>query len=125
MLEYRDKFHEAMNDDFNTASAIAAIFEMVHFCNKAIAKGETEKQTLLIMKTSVLELCSILGIKVISNRESVISKGQEAVENLIKEREEARQNKDFTKADQIRDKLTEMGISIEDTAHGARWTKNA
>ncbi len=122
LLEYKNKFHEAMNDDFNTASAIAAIFEMIHFCNKAIAKGETEKQTLLIMKTSVLELCSILGLQIVVTKQAL---PQDEIGTLIKEREEARQNKDFKKADQIRDKLTEMGISIEDTAHGARWTKNA
>lgn len=119
LLEYNEKFKASMDADFNTAGAIAAIFEMIHFCNKTLEEGEAEKECLEVMKKSVLELCEILGIKV-----EVRGVRDKEVEKLIAEREKARKNKDFKKADQIRDKLKTMGIIIEDTPYGTRWTKS-
>jgi cysteinyl-tRNA synthetase len=122
LLEYKDKFKAAMDDDFNSAGAIAAIFEMIHFCNKALEEGEVEKGCLEIMKSSVVGLCEILGLRVergelkVENRE---------VKELIAEREEARKKKDFAKADKIRDKLMEMGVVIEDTPYGTRRIKTS
>ncbi len=119
LQEYKDKFTESMDDDFNTAGAIAAIFGMVHFCNKAMDEGEIEKECLEVMKQSVLGLCEVLGLSVESRAESV---GSIEIEKLIAEREAARKNKDFKKADEIRDKLKKMGIEIEDTPYGTRWS---
>jgi len=125
LRKYRDEFTAAMDDDFNTAGAIAVIFNIIHFCNKVLAEGDAEKECLEAMKDVVLELCGVLGVKVISNEQSVISTDAGEIEKLINERETARKNKDFKKADQIRDKLKNMGVEIEDTAHGTRWIKNA
>jgi cysteinyl-tRNA synthetase len=122
LLAFKDKFTDAMDDDFNTAGAIAAIFEMIHYCNKIIEKEEgVEKETLQVMKKTVLELCGVLGLKVESREMKVDSK---KIEKLIAERETARKKKDFKKADEVRDKLTKMGVTIEDTPYGTRWSKS-
>lgn len=121
LLEYKDKYKKAMDDDFNTAGAIAAIFELIHYCNKALEEGEAEQECLTVMKESVMELCGILGLKIVSSKQS--AKSSQQIELLVAEREKARKNKDFKKADQIRDQLKQMGIEIEDTPYGTRWTK--
>jgi len=119
LLAFKDKFKASMGDDFNTAGAIAAIFEMIRYCNKAIEEeAEVERETLTIMKDTVLELCGVLGLRIQGR-----GAGDEKVEKLIREREEARGQKDFAKADQVRDELTEMGIVIEDTPYGTRWVR--
>lgn len=122
LMEYKDKFKESMDDDFNTAGAIAAIFEMIRFCNKALDEGEAEKECLEVMKKSVLDLCGVIGMKIEAEEPALRN---EEIEKLIAEREEARKKKDFAKADEIRLKLSEMGIVLEDTAYGTRWIKNA
>jgi len=123
LLAFKDKFREAMDDDFNTAGAIAAIFETIHYCNKIIEGEEgVEKETLQVMKDTVLEFCRILGLE-LGRRQEAQGNRQE-VEKLVKEREEARKKKAFTLADQIRAKLTEMNVEIEDTPYGTRWTKS-
>jgi len=121
---FRDRFKAAMDDDFNTAGAVAAIFEMIHYCNKAIEEeGEVEKETLAVMKETVLSLCSVLGLAI--GPRSEVQGLRPEVDKLVVEREEARKKKDFAKADGIRVKLQEMGIVLEDTPYGTRWTKNA
>jgi len=122
LLAFKNNFKESMDDDFNTAGAIAAIFELIRYCNKIIEQEKgVEKETLQVMKDTVLELCGILGLKIGQRPKA---KGQRPeVEKLIAEREAVRKNKDFKKADQIRDQLKQMGIEIEDTPYGTRWTK--
>jgi len=116
---FKEAFLKAMDDDFNTAGAIAVIFEMVRFMNKQIKAMEFDKK----LKAQLLELCGILGLKIGQRPKA---KGQRPeVDKLIAEREEARKNKDFKKADEIRDKLKEMGVELEDTPYGTRWNKNA
>ncbi len=118
LLVFKDKFKASMDDDFNTAGAIAAIFEMIRYCNKAIEEEkEIERETLMVMKDAVLELCGVLGLKI-----EVWGAGGEKAEKLIKEREKARSQKDFARADEIRKELTEMGVVIEDTPYGTRAT---
>jgi cysteinyl-tRNA synthetase len=135
ILGYKNRFRAAMEDDFNTAGAMAAIFEMIHFFNKAIQRGEVERECLEEMKQSVLELCEILGLKInvlvepepasatsSSQIGRVIIK-EEEIEELITEREKARKMKDFSRADQIRNQLKEKGIILEDTAYGTKWSR--
>jgi cysteinyl-tRNA synthetase len=118
LLEFENKFKTAMDDDFNTAGAIAAVFEMIHFCNKLIEeKGEAEKECLEVMKRSALNLCGILGLRI-----EVTEVRDEKVERLKRERDEARNNKDFAKADQIRQDLQNWGYIVEDTPYGTRVT---
>ncbi len=115
---YRVKFKAAMDDDFNTAAALAAIFEMIKYCRKSLDEGEMEKECLELMKSAVVELCGILGIKIESGEARIENR---EIENLIKERETARANKDFIRADQIRKELDGVGIVIEDTPYGTKW----
>ncbi|MFH1362512.1 MAG: cysteine--tRNA ligase [bacterium] len=116
---YEDKFNASMDDDFNTAGAIAAIFELIKYCHKTIESGDREIECLELMRGKVLGLCSVLGMR-IENRKSKIDNRK--IEQMIAEREAARKNKDFKKSDEIRDQLAKQCIIIEDTPQGARWT---
>ncbi len=114
--KYREKFISAMDDDINTADAIAAIFELVRDVNTALAdngKAILAKECL----SRVRELCDVLGI---------IEKKEEAsldseIEEMIEKRQTARKEKNFAEADRIRDELKEMGIILEDTPQGVKW----
>jgi len=106
-----------MEDDFNTADAISVLFELSREINTALREGvsaDSGQKALALMK----ELGGILGIL---KKEEVIL--EEEIELLIKKREEARKNKDWSIADSIRDQLKEMGIILEDTPGGVRWKK--
>lgn len=119
LIEFKTKFEEAMDDDFNSAGAIAAIFDMIHFCNKALEEGGYESECLDVMKSSVLDLCAILGLKIGIMPNRVINSKQ--IKEMIEDRNKARKKKDFARADHIRDRLKDMGIEIEDTPYGTRW----
>ena len=114
----KQKFEASMDDDFNTADAIAAVFEIVRVSNSTV----NEESTLSYIKhiLSVLsKLCDVLGIK--TKRKEVIL--DEDIEKLILSRTEARKNKDFKRADEIRNELLEMGIVLEDTREGVKWKR--
>jgi cysteinyl-tRNA synthetase len=125
LLEFKDKFIEAMDDDFNSAGAIAAIFELIHYCRKKMEEGEIERECLGVMKSSVVELVEVLGLKIIVKEQRAPSAGMKEVEleMLIDERNKARKSKDFKRADEIRENLAQKGILLEDTPYGTRWTK--
>ncbi len=114
---YVKAFEEAMDDDFNTADAISAIFELVRLSNTTIdgASHSYAKELLEIIE----KLCDILGIITKRKEVSLDSK----VEELISQRQAARAAKDFKRADEIRDELTSMGIILEDTREGVKWKK--
>ncbi len=114
----KQKFEASMDDDFNTADAIAAVFEIVRVSNSTV----NEESTLSYIKhiLSVLsKLCDVLGIK--TKRKEVIL--DEDIEKLILSRSEARKNKDFKRADEIRNELLELGIVLEDTREGVKWKR--
>lgn len=117
MDSFRDAFKKGMDDDLNTADAIAAIFEAVKEAN--LNAENLSKESIIYAKDLILELCTVLGIVVKEEKESL----DEMVEALIQERTEAKKNKDFAKADEIRDKLKDMGIILEDTRAGVKWKK--
>ena len=112
-----EKFESAMDDDLNTADAITAIFDLVKDINLNLDENNSKEmleKTLELLK----KLTRVLGIME-GEREEI----SEDIEGLIKERNDARKNKDFAKADEIRDKLKEMGIEIEDTRSGTTWKR--
>jgi len=119
IMEFKKKFEAAMDDDFNSAAALAVIFELIRYYYKKLEEGEVEKECLEEMKDSVLELCGVLGLEVKPLGKA--KEHSEEIENLIREREEARKKKDFKRADEIRNQLKEMGIELEDTPYGTRW----
>ncbi|MDI9508953.1 MAG: cysteine--tRNA ligase [Clostridiales bacterium] len=113
-----DKFNSAMEDDFNTADAIAAIFELVKLAN-INCSVESGRKLVEYMKNKISSLCDILGIRVEQDEEIL----PDEIERLIEERQDARKNRDFAKADQIRDALLDKGIVLEDTREGVRWKR--
>ena len=120
---YKNKFINAMNDDLNTADAIAAIFEMVKSVNtNVIQKNEFNKT--FIKNTIELfdELCGVLGILYEKDNSNNSSISIQEIENLIKEREQARKEKNWVRADEIRKELSSKNIVLEDTANGTKYT---
>ncbi|AOT71144.1 cysteine--tRNA ligase [Geosporobacter ferrireducens] len=115
--KYRQKFIEAMEDDINTADAIAAIFELVKEMN-ATVRIEHSKQLIKGSLDLLIELTGVLGL--LTKKEDTIDT---EVEELVQLRQKARKEKNFALADQIRDQLKERGITIEDTPQGVRIIK--
>jgi cysteinyl-tRNA synthetase len=117
--KFRIEFEEAMDDDFNTADAITAVFDLVKFINTN-ANEDSSAQFLTAFQEELKKLTDVLGLIIDRNAASL----DEDVEELIKEREAARAAKDFKKADEIRDRLLGMGIRLKDTRDGVRWEKS-
>lgn len=115
----KQEFIDAMEDDLNTADALAAVFMLVRDINTAIAAG-AGKQALKAFAEVFDELTGVLGLVYNRRTETLDSE----IEALIEKRTEARKNKDFKTADEIRDKLKEMGIILEDTPQGVKWTRS-
>lgn len=112
------KYEEAMDDDFNTADAISAVFELVKVSNTALT-GENTKGYLSFMKQTIERLCDVLGI-ITEKKEEVLDR---EIEALIEQRQQARKDKDFALADEVRDKLSAMDIVLEDTREGVKWKR--
>lgn len=112
------KFDHAMDDDFNTADAVSAIFEMVRLANIK-AGADSSRAFIKHVEKTIGEYCDILGI--IVQRETQLLDGD--VEALIQERQAARKAKNFARADEIRQQLLEQGIILEDTREGVKWKR--
>ncbi len=117
--KYVDKFEASMEDDFNTADAIAAIFEYVKFCNTH-ASETSSRGFADALYQRLIRLTDILGILVEPEEEEFLDSDIEA---LIQERQEARASKNFARADEIRDQLKERGIILKDTREGVTWQR--
>ena len=115
---FREKFEEKMDDDLNTADGLSVVFELVKYANANLSADDTKGSVECIKETMEL-LCGILGIICEKKEESL----DEEIEALIAERQEARKNKDFARADEIRDMLLEQGIVLKDTREGVKWTR--
>ena len=115
--KFKTQFETAMDDDFNTANAITAIYELVRFTNKAI-KENMSKEFAQKTQEMLNHLCDVLGIAVM---EQQTQEDTQEIEALIAKRTEAKKNKDFETADAIRAQLSEMGITIKDTRQGVQW----
>ena len=116
--KFIERFDNAMDDDLNTADAISVLFELVKFVNTK-ADEQSSREFLEAMKAEIILLSDILGIKV-EKKEELLDADIEA---LIEERQAARKNKDFKRADEIRDELSAKGIILEDTRAGVKWKR--
>ena len=115
--KYREQFISAMDDDLNTADAIASIFELVRDINTNVV-GKTPSKALVEGAIAMFdELTGVLGLVYNRKTETLDSD----VEALIEARTNARKEKNWAEADRIRDQLKEMGIVLEDTAQGVKW----
>ena len=114
----KNEFITAMDDDLNTADALAAVFGLIRDINTLISKG-AGKDTLTACKEALEELCGVLGLGYNKKDDNLDAE----VEQLIAERTEARKARDFATADAIRDKLKGMGIVLEDTPQGVKWSR--
>ena len=112
------KYEAAMDDDLNTADAISVIFELVKYANVNVTEESTKATVELVLNT-VTKLCDILGIITEKKKEILDSD----IEALIEERQAARKAKNFARADEIRDQLSDMGIILEDTREGVKWKR--
>jgi cysteinyl-tRNA synthetase len=115
---FEEKFDAAMDDDFNTADAISAIFELVRFANAGVTSENTKAYAQLVYD-EIVKLADILGL-IVEKEEEILA---EDIEKLIEERQAARKAKNFARADEIRDELLEKGIVLKDTREGVKWTK--
>lgn len=115
---FMEAFDRAMDDDFNTADAIAAVFDLVKYVNTHVGEGSS-REVALEFCGRIQSLCDILGI-ITEKQEELLDAD---VEGLIEERQEARKAKNFARADEIRNLLLEKGIILEDTREGVKWKR--
>ena len=113
-----DKFDAAMDDDFNTADGISAIFELVKFANTNVNETSSAEIVNAVFDT-LKELSDIMGLIVVKEEEILDAD----IEALIQERQDARKAKNFARADEIRDQLLKQGIVLKDTREGVKWTR--
>ena len=116
--EYVEGFEKAMDDDFNTADAVAAVFELVKYANTT-ADGDSSKEYLQGILDVLGKLTDVLGI-IVEKKEELLDADIEA---LIEERQAARKEKNFARADEIRDELLARGIILKDTREGVQWKR--
>ena len=112
------KYEAAMEDDFNTADAIAAVFELVKLSNSTVSP-DSSAAYIDFMKELLEKLCGVLGILTVRKAEAL----DEEIEAMIEARQQARKAKNFALADEIRGKLLDMGIVLEDTREGVKWKR--
>ena len=112
------KYEAAMEDDFNTADAISAIFEMVKAANIHVTETSTAAFRDQIL-SEIVRLCDVLGIKTEKKEELL----DDEIQTLIDERQAARKAKNFARADEIRDELLAKGIILKDTREGVKWSR--
>ena len=112
------QFEESMDDDFNTANAMAAIFELVKTANVYLLEKNTQTAVLTYFLTAFDNLMEVLGLPF--DGEELLD---DEIEGLIEERLTARRERNFSRSDEIRDLLKEKGIILEDTAQGTRWKR--
>ncbi len=116
--EFVKAYEAAMEDDFNTADAVASIFDLVKYANTT-ANAESSKEYLQGLYDLIVNLSDVLGL-IVEKEEEILA---EDIEALIEERQAARKEKNFKRADEIRDELLEKGIVLEDTREGVKWKK--
>ena len=116
--EFVTSFETAMEDDFNTADAIAAIFDLVKYANTT-ATAEGSREYAKALYDLLVKLTDVLGL-IVDKKEEILD---DEIEALIAERQAARKEKNFARADEIRDELAAKGIVLLDTREGVKWKK--
>lgn len=115
----KERFLEEMDDDFNTANAVSVLFDLARDANKYMQQPQTSIASLDAIVETMTEIGSVLGVSLEKEEEML----DEDIEQLLEERVEARKNKNFARADEIRDQLENDGILLEDTPQGTRWKR--
>ncbi len=119
IAEFRKNFEAAMDDDFNTANAVTELYNMANHANQYLLENHTSQKVIQTYLTEFEQLFSVLGIELGQQEEML----DEEIEALIQKRIEARKNRDFALADQLRDELKSLNIILEDTPQGTRWKR--
>lgn len=115
--EFEASFEKSMDDDLNTADAVAALFDLVKYTNSNFSE-ESSRKVVQYGYDTLMKLAMVLGI--LTKKDEILD---DEIQKLIEDRNEARKNKDFAKADQIRDGLLDQGIVLEDTRDGVKWKR--
>ncbi|MFB4165655.1 cysteine--tRNA ligase [Alteribacillus sp. JSM 102045] len=118
--QFKETFITEMDDDFNSANGISVLFDLVKSANRYLQENHSSKQVLQTFLDTIREIGTVLDISVEAKDEIL----DEEIERLIKERIEARKERNFSRADEIRDSLKEQGIILEDTPQGTRWKRD-
>ena len=116
-----EQFETVMDDDFNTANAVTAWYDLSKLANKYVLENNTSTQVISRFKEVYQIFSDVLGVPLKGNKSDMLL--DEDIEKLIEERNEARKNKDFARADEIRDMLKEQNIILEDTPQGVRFKR--
>jgi cysteinyl-tRNA synthetase len=116
--EYKERFNEVMDDDLNTADGISVIFDLVKYANTTTQDGASAGYA-AALKNLILELGEVMGLILETKEETLDSE----IEALIEERQQARKDKNFARADEIRDELLAKGIQLKDTREGVKWSR--
>ncbi|MBQ8955641.1 MAG: class I tRNA ligase family protein, partial [Lachnospiraceae bacterium] len=114
----QERFNEVMDNDLNTADGISVIFDLVKFANTTTSNGAT-KAYAKALKDEMLKLGDVMGL-ILETKEETLD---EDIERLIEERQQARKDKNFARADEIRDELLAKGIQLKDTREGVKWSR--
>ena len=120
----KNDFEDAMNDDFNTALAISVLFELVKDINIYLKKDALDAEALATAQKVTVDLAGVMGIELAQAEEADDNLADALMDLIINIRKDARANKNFQLADQIRDGLTAIGITLEDGKAGTTWSKN-
>ena len=124
IMATNEKFEQAMDDDFNVQNALTAIYDLLPVVNANANAARADKQELQKFKEKLASWLLVFGVD--TNKLCVKNAGSndDEIDALVKKHDEARKNKDWATSDQIRDQLKEMGITIQDTPQGTRWTRD-